>query len=537
MGFDFFGADVDMKICLQQGVELNPGRYSVSPTGQPVRNPEDPDVVTVGLRTQLGTTPGSSEITLQGGNVGGDQTELPLGFFRSMMTRFQMEIGFSQIPKVQIDIEPPSNDLALAMLNSNVFAFGNALAVKFGYVNSPFEFFPGRGKDYELFFLLKPEVRFGDAITFTLHGLGTGMAMSQRAQRSILYKARSPKQIVSEIAQRAGLQMVEPNFVIAPGQPISAFSERTTSPTVAPGKVEWDSARDFEQTQVSDWAFLQEILSSIPGNLTFLVEGDRLVIQSEAQRLAGSPRAIFRWYHQPKLNAATGNLTSNDELPILNFNSDTNLAFFPMAAAGVATIAGVGRDSFTPAGNSTQSVAGKDTSTKKGTFPALGQTTLASPKLGNLPQITCGSQRMLPFGPLKGLEEAMQVAQAATAAPNSQTIATNFAQEGQFFGNWTAEITTIGVPTLRPGDLVLLKGFETVGTVVEKLNGNFLVKRMIHTLGPEGFETQLTLMRNSTPGEGVPVNGPVNAKTSTAPNTSTRSNLPMDAVLVTDAYA
>jgi hypothetical protein len=519
MGFDFFGSDVDLRIYLQDGEELQPARYSVDSDGNRLPNPPDPDVVSVGKTAYLGTYNSSGAIELESG-TGSNDGGLPLPFFRSMMTRFQMTFGLDQMPTLEIDIEPPSNDLALALLNSNVFAFGNALAVKFGYTNSPFEFFPGRGRDYELFFLLKPDVKFGDTITFTLVAQGTGLCMSQRVQRSKLYPSSSPRDIIDEIVTRAGLTMEEPQF--ADGDP---------------GQGEWYASADYEQNLVSDWQFMLEVLESVPGDLTFTIVGDQFIVHSMVALLSEEPRAIFRWGHGIKINTSQGKLVPQDELPIYSFSSPTDLAFYPMSASGLSTNGGVGRDEFRPpvasvdprfAGRSVNSV------TKTQEQALLAATTIASVAMGNFPQIIVGAQRMKSFGALKDADVGMQVVQAPTKSPNSETIAANYQQASQYIGNWEASIDTLGVPTLRPGELVILRGFESVGTDVEKLNGKFLIKSMVHTIGSDGFSTRLNLLRNGTPGEGESIGGPVNTKGESSAPQSSQSTISMSPQEVTD---
>jgi len=516
MGFDFFGADVDLQIYLQQGVQLSPGRYSVDSAGNRVANPQDPDVVRVGMSASfLQTNPASQQVLLVNGPTAGDATKAPLDFLRSMMTKMEMEIGLSLIPKIQITIDPPSNDMALAMLNSNVFAFGNALAVKFGYTRSPFESFPG-GKDAELFLLLKPDVAFGETLSFTLHGLGMGLAGAQRAQRSLTYDNMSPEQVVSAIAVRNGLTMKKPTFGILPL--LSALPGVTGA--VAQGvqnlaQQAWLTKKQgWQQTSKTDWEFLHEVLEHVPGKMSFRLEGNQLILDSFIVQMAAAPKAIFRWYHAPKLNTSATQLSGNDELPILGFSSDTNLAFYPGAAAGVITNTGIGRDSLRPAAKNTALINGQDVASDSATptVARFATQTLASTNLGNMPDLQVGDQRTAAFGAFKGLAGGFSVTQSPTTAPNTLEISRNLAQEAQFFGNFNITIDTIGVPSLRPGDLIELKGFETVGTVTEKLNGKFLVKKLLHTFGPEGFVTKITALRNATPGEGVRAGGTQNVQ-------------------------
>lgn len=517
MGFDFFGADVDFRLCLQGQIEVNPGRYSLAADGKTkVRNAEDPDVVRVGYRSVIGTLQDSSELVLKKGNLPGDVEVLPLTFFRSMMTRFQMEIGLSLLPKVEVEISPPSNDVALALLNSNTFVFGNILAVRFGYSRSPFESFPGRGKDFQLFFLLKPEVTFGDTLSFVLKGLGYSLAQRVQEENPV-FQSRTARQVVEEIAGKYGLRVVVPRFLTKPQVVPSVGVAGVLAAIQALGeeirvRKAWEvDKKDWQQGNKTDWEFLNEILDSIPGGLNFRIEGDRLIIGSLVQQMAGPPKTVFRWYHKPKLNASTGQLSKDDELPILRVDSDTTYAFLPASAFGVVLNTGFGKDSVRGRGDQSASVPGKEASSDRNrNIAAMADTTLTSPNMGSVREVICGGQRVRPFGPLAGKSGGMQVAQTPTEAPDLRQIAKNLAQEAEFFGNFHVTIDTIGVPTLRPGDVIRLKGFETIGTVTEKLNGLFLVKRILHTIDENGFTTRITAMRNGTPGEGTRVSGAVN---------------------------
>lgn len=495
MGFDFFGSDVNLKIFLQAGLELNPGRYSSLADGKPVRNPQDPDVVTVGVESQLAVKPGSSQVILKQGGDG-----LPLDFLRSMMTRCQLLLEYNAPALLEIDIEPPTNDLALAMLNSNLFVRGNTLAVRFGYSNSPSEFYPGRGNEYALFFIQLPDVKFGDSISFTLRCQSNGIMANQLAQRSARYKNRSPKAVVDEIARRAGLKMVEPVSWLG-------------------GQSAWNSAGTFEQNLQTDWSFLHEVLGSIPGKLGFIINGSELQIVQMAAAMSKTPRGVFRWGHAPAVSG--GSLKNADELPIITFSSDTRYASIPTAALGVQTNSVVKRDEFGP-----QDLP------KRADIPAAGSTTSAGIALKDLPAYTAAGKQVSPWGPLDDLPSGMQVVQSETKFPDSRTIANNLAQQAQFFGNWNIEIGTIGIPTFRPMDLIQLKGFETVGTVTEKLNGSFLISKLVHTLGSNGFDTQISAFRNNNPGEGVRVNGPVSTKTATGSSAISSKNVEMAPVFV-----
>lgn len=509
MGFDFLGVDVDLQVCLQRGLQLNPGRYSLDSNGNRVQNPEDPDVVKVGLRSQLGVRPGTSEIVLAPESDTEDR--FPLDFFRSMMTRFQMEIGLSLIPKVEVDIEPPGNDMALALLNSNVFAFGNILAVKFGYSRSPFEVFPGRGNEAELFMLLKPDVKFGDTISFTLRGLG-GLAAAQRAQRTEDYLKLTPREVVSRIALRNGLTMQEPDFGVPPPE-ASVFGQEI-SPLKSKEQIAWETAKDWQQINQTDWDFLNAVLESLPGKFTFRVEGDRLLIGVQGILLAQAPKAVFRWYHAPRFDASTGQqagtMTPCDEFPIFKFESDTTLTFFPASAAGVVLNSGLGRDARQSSATGAAAIPGQVEVNAKTSTDQRRLAPTANTSGLNSEDIRCGSQRAKPFGALQGNPGGMRLTQSNAAtepsfALNVLETVRNLEQEAQFYGNWTATIETIGIPTLRPGDLVLLRGFETIGTVTEKLNGLFLVKKIVHTIGADGYVSEISLLRNATPGEGVRV--------------------------------
>lgn len=497
MGFDFFGSDVNLKIFIQPGVQLNPGRYSSMANGKPVRNPEDPDVVTVGVESQLAVNPGSSQVILkQGGNKDG----LPLDFLRSMMTRCQLLLATEGPALLEIDIEPPTNDLALAMLNSNLFARGNTLALRFGYSNSPSQFYPGLGNEYALFFMQLPDLKFGSTISFTLRCQSNGMMANQLAQRSHLYKNRSPKAVVDELARRSGLKMVEPTSWNG-------------------GESAWNSAGSFEQNLQTDWAFLHEVLGSIPGKLGFVVEGAELRLVQMSAAMTKTPRAVFRWGHA--LAVSGGGLKNADELPIFTFSSDTVYASIPTAALGVQANSVVKRDEFGPADRPGRT-----------TIPAAGTTTSAGIALQDSPAYTADGKQVRPWGSLEDLQAGMQLVQSETEFPNSKVIADNFAQQAQFYGNWNIEIGTIGIPTFRPFDLIQLKGFETVGTVTEKLNGSFLIQKLVHTLGSDGFNTQIYAFRNNNPGEGVRVNGPVSQKTTTGSTAISPKNVEMQPVFV-----
>ena len=153
----------------------------------------------------------------------------------------------------------------------------------------------------------------------------------------------------------------------------------------------------------------------------------------------------------------------------------------------------------------------------------MGDTTLASIKLGKIRQAIIGAQTALPFGGFAQAVAGMQVVQSFVSAPDSRVSAKNFQQASQFAANWEISLDTVGVPTLRPGDLIEIQGFQSVGSNIEKLNGKFLVKQLIHSIDSEGFHTRITGLRNSTPGEGVRTGGPVNNKT--AANTVTSTSL------------
>jgi hypothetical protein len=200
--------------------------------------------------------------------------------------------------------------------------------------------------------------------------------------------------------------------------------------------------------------------------------------------LSKEPSLKFRFYDFPlgQLSAKTG------VFPILGISTPTTSVFMSGAAAALRTMS-------------------YDSKTREIKADVIDDSTVSSKRTGDGTASTKTEAQPGSFHP------------ANVADPVDKTKADEFFKQMQGTQGVQIEVETIGIPTLVPG------AFIEVAGVAKRLNQNYIVDTVEHSVGSGGYTTKFTAYANVSPlAGGSPANRLGSAvKTVTNPNQQTKN--------------
>ena len=440
----------------------------------------------------------------------------------SFVSQISISLTMNFTAKIQLVLTPPYED-ALRFLNSSLIKFGvGELHVSLGYsTGSPgnFRTQPYRG------LLQKPDVSIGEDVVITLNALGVGYPMNntggsepstfpglswagavETVFRHYAKKGKASKggSVLPE-ASRAEIE----HGIIDVSELYSAFSEEEQKgvagddniraffknpPDVAGAQQDVEvTAKDakvpvpvINQGPRSDWWFVRETIKN--HGLDIRYSGDKVSVidpntwlKSIGAEDGSSSRKHFVLRGQVD--------PSRNMYPILSFNSPTTAVWMgPGIGRSVAQDEARNKAAAEAAAKKADLENTRMARTAKGGFDPDAVTQISS-----LPQ---DASRNIP------------------GDPRDPTVVQQMKAEwkaAQMDGGITGEFTTIGIPSLIPGEVIQASGFQEFGEPASEkglFNKPYGVIEVTHNIGVEGFTTTFRGISNFNP-EGIGGNSKV----------------------------
>lgn len=416
--------------------------------------------------------------------------------------RVEHRLGMNS--KIQLVLTPPFED-GLRLLNSEIIHFGvGRLEVTIGYTTGSNDG-AASAKMPRLPFvglLQKPDVQMGgEEISITLNALGVGYAMNITAGTEVetfepgISFADAVKQILQKYAndgddRKSGIDISDlyshfteedkdpvrghKFFRVPPELPSSRrnMGRRDLGPLGETGdEEEGEGDIIIQRGPRNDWWFVTEIVRKF--DLDFFVLGDKLIISSNERWMQNIGRNSAR-----KHFVLRGNVDPNRNIyPILTFNSPTTAVWLQPGVGQVAA-EDIDDDKETEGRVEANARNTEQTRTRDGAVDVSAVTPVA-----DVPQ---DAGRNLPGNPHD--------------AAVHEEVRSEW-ERLQMQAGITAEVSTIGIPNLTPGEVVQISGFQRYGVDrgAALFEGNYGVLEVTHSVGTSGYETNFRCLSNFIP--------------------------------------
>jgi|GEM_PF-6056687 len=362
-----------------------------------------------------------------------------------------IETAIGMNSKITISIAMPY-DIGIRVLESNLLQIGNVIECQIGYPRI------GRFMPWVSAMAGKPEVRINpdEGLTATLNGEG-GAFIALRGSRSVEYQNKSYVDIVREILSQEGYAHI--SFAPPPS-------------TGSDDELYRVRERVSQQNQ-SDWFFLQYLLRS--ANCDAWIEPSR---DREGQQVLRCVRRSEILGATPRFGLVMrGRVDFETYFPLFEFESPSEGVWMPGAATSVRT-GGINPDDL--------SVTDLVSMREDSTIPATGE---AAPGEGG-GQVEDTDVRLAhpTEGPTAGehlyVSERDPRGQEAVAEAHQ----TEAAARG---GGIQANVSTIGIPDLFPGELVSIHNLGIFDAV-------YLVHKVTHSCSSSEWSMAMDLLNNAT---------------------------------------
>jgi hypothetical protein len=380
----------------------------------------------------------------------------------AMLQEVQIVLNLGFIPVITATLVPTYAE-AIEFLNSALIEWGQStLEVQFGYV--------GRGTECPVLSpifsgtILKPDVSLGADISITLRAQGVGGFSAARQESSRIVSGESRRDAIERVLsgrdpvyqRRVRVDFSEVERV--GGSPLEALN---------------GSVGAIVQGYQSDWTFIWRLVRECQCWM-ILIE-DTLKIFPRDAAVTKPPKLTLALYDfvAPHNTGASGVADrlgpSVGVFPILSASSPTMAVYAPGAVRGLVMqgIHSEDREAW-------QRIFGDEevrpARTNEGSSD--GGTSDANP--GNAAD---GDGGTFHFGDVDNL----QVEAQARAEFSDQTFAMGV----------KLEVETLGIPDLIPGEVVRVHGLG------RRMDHNYVVHEVKHTIGTNGYVTSLSLMSNT----------------------------------------
>lgn len=385
------------------------------------------------------------------------------------LSELQIELQLGDIPRITATLTPPYED-AIRLMDSELVEFGNSrLEVMFGYASGTAT---GQAVLSPIFegLLIKPDITIGIDSTFVLHAQGTGgyAAVNQVSYSTFSDKTR--RAIISEVLARHGLTIDDAQL------DRSADSYKL-----------WNiDTITVAQGNKTDWFFITTLANEARTWIVYTEKG-KVQFVPRNKNLNAEPTYRLAMY---QLNQG---ILGGDTFPILQAQTSSAAIYLP----GLRGLL----------------LKGVDAKSKKSVQQIIddklvrtNRTDKGGADIQNNPGFTDPNA--------KGGFNAFPGDPASDAA-KAQAVAA-FDNFGPAMGI-PLDIETLGAPNLSPGDIVQVDGMGL------RLNGNYGVFKVTHTLSNSGYVSALKLVSNTAKilaaSNQVAPSGQTNTKA--APNTPT----------------
>ncbi len=361
-----------------------------------------------------------------------------------------LEIGRGLVGSVSVEIAAPY-DLGLALLESRLFTIGSVIEVQFGY--------PKLSRFIPWFSAMqtKPTVNLSqeEGLSAALNG-EAGAFSAMRVSSSEAFNG-SYADIINTIANANDNKWTVslPNEIAGGSDALYADREGVS------------------QGNMPDWYFIIHICRL--ANCDVFMDSDpeqpgrnRLVVLRRSESLGGEPRYTF---------VSRGRADFVNTFPLLEFESSAESVWLP-ASAGRVRSADVNPDTGTtneaeanPEQSETPRAPGEQGAAPGAT--SVGETTVSVQSEGRDERAS---------------GERLSESERASATP--QESVSSRSEEGQAAGGLNAQMSSIGIPELVPGEIVAVAGAGI-------FNGNYAIETISHSVSADNWEMSVKLLSNS----------------------------------------
>lgn len=365
-------------------------------------------------------------------------------------TDITVKLGLSYIPVITVTLSPPIHDARL-FLDSPLIEYAKGaegssiLEVVFGYTNGPDG--ESLSPPFEGSIVSPPSVSFGAEASITLNAQGTGGFDASRVEISNIFEKKKRVAMMEEVLKSLNLKV----------------DRSEVSPDSPEGKALDEEIQVAFPANGVAWWFVVSMAVACGCWVTLTKKGEDSVIKLTAVNkvLSDAPKTKFRFY-----DFAGGFDSKQGVFPILGISTQTQAVFMSGAAAGLRTMS---MDSKTR--EIKEGVVNEESATPKRTAPGTVATTTDT---------------------IKGELFSENVADPAMAAKAKEAF-----KQAQGTMGVKIEIETIGIPTLVPGAFISVVG------VAKRLDQNYIVQEVEHSVGSGGFTTKFTAQANVSPLSGA----------------------------------
>jgi len=403
--------------------------------------------------------------------------------FRSTMTRLTVTNQGGGANFAEVVIEPPFEE-AKNIIDNQLIQWNSVMVIEWGWVSNGSK--DSIISDRHYFVIQQPKLEMhGTDVTITIVGVDMfAYSSTKREDRRSWPRSQYPTDalILAEIAKKNNFKL---NFSLAPyptlRAPLGISVPLISSPTSTVLIHRTHPIDDKEPTVVEQneksWVFFARLCDM--NNCSFFTIGDTVYIvdQNIAKVQETSYRLIF--FQQPNGPRDVPMMSfSTQALPQLFFPAESKeikYSHHDIDQNRVVTI------SIDPTQMPDQVALGQRTAAGKG--EADGRTV----------QVAAGVQTV-PNPAYTSTETGKHF-----SVPNQQSsrdeMAKRVARNAMIVANTNAECTVPGVPHMVPQQLVRVEG------VSKTFSGVYMILKVVHRLDPSGYETDLTLIRDSSTGD------------------------------------
>lgn len=360
-----------------------------------------------------------------------------------------LEIGRGLVGSVSVEIAAPY-DLGLALLESRLFTIGSVIEVQFGY--------PKLSRFIPWFSAMqtKPTVNLSqeEGLSATLNG-EAGAFSSMRTSSSETFND-SYAGIIETIANADGNQ-----WTVSLPDPIAGDDAL------------YADREGVSQANMPDWYFIIHI--SRLANCDAFMDSDpeqpgknRLVVLRRSESLGGEPRYTF---------VSRGRADFINTFPLFEFESSAEGVWLP-ASAGRIRSADIDPDT----GTTVEAEAN----------PELSETPRAPGESGAGEGSTDVDGTTVELQSPGRNEQASgeRLSESARATATPQEVVSSRSEEGQVAAGLNAQMSSIGVPELVPGEIIAIAGAGV-------FNGNYAIETISHSVSADDWSMSVKLLSNS----------------------------------------
>lgn len=411
--------------------------------------------------------------------------------FRSYATKLTLTNKGGGATMVELVLEPPFED-ALFITENRLLQFNSLMVIEWGWSSDSRQ--NAIISDKHVFVILQPKLDMkGTEISITITGIDLFSYSSTKRETRTVFNRTKPSEdgttytsdymILDSIAKKNNMRL---NTSLAPivsvtttpgpfGAPLVKVTP-TDLPIHQKKPKDKDDATSIEQYE-KDYQFFSRICEM--NRCDFFVIGDTIFIVD--QNIARVQKIAYRlvFWNQPQ--------EAND-IPVLSFSTQSIPALFFPAESKEVTHKTVDEDSQT---TNSRKIDPQTASN----FEAMGPRGAGGKAEADGRTIRISEDISVIPNPAFKTNETGKMVSTPGGKANDQEHVERLARDANSLCNTNAEATIPGVPNIVPMQVVRVEG---VGKV---FSGAYIVTQVVHRLTTDGYECDLSLIRESSTGD------------------------------------